>query len=57
MSARPWIVRMRAFCAHMHGLGWHEHGTFVVFGERFWIIGLPAPWQAFDADNDNGVGP
>lgn len=52
-SARPWIVRMKGFCAHMTAHGWGSRGPFIMFGQLFWIVGLPVPWQARDADNDN----
>ena len=48
-----WLDRIRSFCAHMRALDPSLRGTFLIFGDDFWLIGTPAPWQFFDADNDN----
>ena len=53
MTSRPWIELTRAFCAHMRRLDPSLRGAFLIFGDDFWLIGTPAPWQFFDADNDN----
>lgn len=50
-----WSIWVREFFAHMRACGWGERGHFIIFGRVFWIIGMPKPWQAFDADNDNAA--
>lgn len=51
MNSRAWIALTRSFCAHMRAIG--RNGLFVIVGQSFAIVGVPAPSQLFDPDNDN----
>lgn len=51
---RPWIVICRDLFAYLQQQGWGVRGHFILRGTTVSIVGLPHPWQARDADNDNG---
>jgi len=53
MTSRSWIDLARSFCAHLRALIPAAQATFLIFGDDVQIIGTPATWQFFDADNDN----
>lgn len=53
MSGRPWVDRMRDFCAHMRGFGWrHPILIFGRSGQRAMFVGVASPVQVWRGENN-----